>query len=133
VLLVDPRAGTRVDTADFLLYTNGSLLGFSARPLAASWRERHQLRASFLLVRSRESMDRLALTAVVRCDRVTMALDPFDDGHGHAGMTDCFDFRDWLHQRLPVSPTLYEFARIRGWKPRIDALLAEKSDSTEKV
>jgi hypothetical protein len=132
VLLVDPRAGTRVDTADFLLHTNGSLLGFTGRPKAASWRERHRMAAAFMVVRSRESMDRLALTAIIRCDRVTMVLDPFYLRDGTSGVTDTFDFRDWLRYRLPISPTLYEFARVRGWQSQMDALLAQTSDLSQK-
>jgi hypothetical protein len=126
VLLVEPRAGTQIDTADFLLH-DGMLLGFSGRPLAASWRERHMLQAAFLLIRSRESLDRLALTAVVRSHRHTLVIDPSD-----RGQTACIDLAEWLRLRLPMSHTLYEFARVRGWQAQIDALL-KKSDSTGKV
>jgi hypothetical protein len=96
------------------------LLGFSGRPLAASWRERYRLQAAFLLVRSRESLDRLALTAVVRCSHRTLVIDPHPTDHTQTAR---IDLEAWLRLRMPTSPTLYEFARVRGWQAQMDALL----------
>jgi hypothetical protein len=131
VLLVKPQAGTQVDTADFLRHSEW-LLGFSGRPRAASWRERHQVSAAFLLVRSREALDRLALTAVIRCGVYRLAIDPDLGTQGSFAMPTEVDLRAWLRTRLPWSATLYEFARVRGWQAQVDALLEESADTPEK-
>lgn len=121
-----------MDTADFLR-ADDRLLGFSGRPLAASYRERYQMSAAFLLVRSREAMDHLALAAVVRSSSRELMIDPT---HGRASAITwkgVVDLHAWLRERLPWNASLCEFARVRGWQKHVEALLADTSDSSQKV
>lgn len=132
MVLVDPRAGTRVDTADFLR-ADGRLLGFSGRPLAAAYRERVQMSAAFLLVRSREAMDHLALAAIVRSTSHELMIDPRQGDAQAIYYQHVIDLRAWLHERLQWNVSLREFARVRGWQKHVDALLSDTSDSAKKV